>query len=105
MAKEKVVVPVERAIRVLNQALRDDPKAVNKLFNIRVRCNEKLAKHPTIQVKGSPGRKKYTVGLLGIINGIFGISKHRRGYGFLTMYCNDLHYPNTLIRFERTKRT
>jgi len=43
-------VSPEEAVEVLNEMLKLDAAAVIKLMNMRVPCNEQLAKHPTIQV-------------------------------------------------------
>jgi hypothetical protein len=63
-------VSPEEVVEVLNEALKLDAAAITKLVNMRVPCNEKLAKHPTIQVAKDKDSTK--VGMLGIINGIFG---------------------------------
>lgn len=57
-----------RVCELLNEALRLDPDAIDALFRHRVPCNESLAAHPSIQVTTEP-----TVGLLGLLNGLFGI--------------------------------
>lgn len=61
---------VEQAVRLLNEALEADPEAIRKLVDFHVDCNIKLAGHPSIQVRTV--NKSDSVGLLGIINGIFG---------------------------------
>lgn len=68
-----------RAVEVLNRALEADREAVTALFNTRLRCNEKLADDPTIQVGGWQDGKS-TIGPLGIINGIIGIQENGWGY-------------------------
>lgn len=65
--------PVDRAIKVLNQAIELDKEAITALLFLRVSCNEDLANHDTIQVLAST-HKNYQVGVLGIINGILGIN-------------------------------
>lgn len=62
-----MTVSIDDIVDVLNQAAASDPVATGNLIAQRVKCNTKLADHPTIQV--SP---EQTVGLLGIINGIIG---------------------------------
>lgn len=57
----------QKAVDVLNEALKADRQAVTLLLLNRVGCNEKLAAHPTIQVLDNAGP---AVGILGIINGI-----------------------------------
>jgi hypothetical protein len=63
---------IESAVELLNGMLEADRDAITVLITKRVLCNENLANHPTVQVhdydNGTP-----SVGLLGILNGIFGI--------------------------------
>lgn len=59
-------------LRILNEAYAADPAAIHALICNRVPCSRSLADHPTIQVEVNtvPLRESYSVGLLGIINGI-----------------------------------
>jgi hypothetical protein len=68
---------LEDAVLTLNEALRFDPKAITELIDHRVPCNPDLADHATIQTMPSFGANK--VGLLGILNGIFGTASDGRG--------------------------
>ena len=62
---------IEQIVAVLNEAYKADPAAMRALIYSRVPCNEKLADHPTIQVSViSATPELYTVGALGVINGI-----------------------------------
>ncbi len=73
MIKESV--SVDEVIKLLNEALQLDQIAMSRLCANRVKCNEYFAKHKTIQV-GIVAKSKpieYEVGLLGILNGLFGI--------------------------------
>jgi len=64
----------------LNSMLAVDPDAIEALVNHRIDCNETLAGHPTCQVRARKGGgPPYTVGFLGVINGILGIDD--RGWG------------------------
>ena len=58
-------------VKYLNALLVLDQKAMTELFQQRVQCNEDLSNHSTIQVLNKEG-KNY-IGLMGIINGIFGV--------------------------------
>lgn len=58
---------VDEVIKLLNEIVKLDQKAMTHVVNHRVSCNEELTEHPTIQC----GKAK-TVGFLGIINGLFG---------------------------------
>ena len=53
----------------LTRAFVADPEAVKKLFEFRVPCNQQLADDPMVIVNDE-GDGTFTVGLLGIINGI-----------------------------------
>lgn len=79
-------VTVEHAVAVLNEALALDPKAIGALLATRIPCNAELAEHPTIQVCEDP-RGKTTVGILGMLNGIFGVTS--KGNGFIKAVLDD----------------
>lgn len=64
---------VKRALLVLNDALNRDPQALTELVNTRISCNEKMTKHPTVQVKVY--HDDYKIGILGLINGILGYKR------------------------------
>lgn len=71
---------LKNAIKTLNDAFNSDPDAISKLFEYRVTCNEQLANHPLIQVR-EEDNGEFTVGILGILNGIFG--KDNKGVGYI----------------------
>jgi len=103
---------IDHAIKVLNEILMLDKKAIESLISNRVECNEALADHPTVQVgaimnkTSSCGKSEYmgseitgyNVGLLGIINGLFGVDENKCGY-IAARYNDD----GNLICFERFK--
>lgn len=64
---------VKNALDLLNEALARDPLALTQLLNARVSCNERLVKHPTIQVGLYDGEAK--LGILGLINGLLGYKR------------------------------
>lgn len=76
------LVSVERAVHILNEINMLDPEVLGTLIQTRVVCNEKLAGHPTVQVGVVQinDEPRYHVGLLGIINGIFGIDSDSWGF-------------------------
>lgn len=76
--KIRNIVTIDRAITLLNEILELDSKALHSLINSRVSCNKELANHPTIQVN-----EFHQVGLLGVLNGLFGIDKN--GWGGICM--------------------
>lgn len=71
-------ITAEYAVKILNEALALDPEAIRGLCCRRVPCNEALSLHPTIQV-GRLG-DEWEVGLLGILNGLFGINGNGWGH-------------------------
>lgn len=65
---------IDTAVRILNEALRDDRAAITALAAHREPCTFQLEAHPTIQVirpEHADGRRGGAeVGLLGILNGV-----------------------------------
>lgn len=90
----KEAVSIDDVILVLNDLLAADPDAAHALVEQRVKCSEKLANHPTIQVHCLDGQKP-TVGLLGVINGIFGVDQD--GWGPIVAVFED---DGRLVRFQ-----
>lgn len=60
---------------MLNEALRADRDATEALLRHRVVCNGELAAHPGIPVvnEGTQDKPIYVIGLMGFINGVFGV--------------------------------
>ena len=88
---------ITQAVKVLNEALESDPIAMNQLINLRVICNEDLARHPFIQVgKDNRYQRVWWVGLFGIINGILGVDEE--GWGFIEAEINDT--DGMVVRFH-----
>lgn len=97
-------VSIDDALKVLNRALLADPKAMAALREAKVECNRKLAEDPEVQcgMKRHPGsvhdvyqddepvevggRNIYTVGFLGVLNGIFGIDDRTRHGALAAVY-------------------
>lgn len=82
---------------ILNEVVEKDPEAANNLFGHRVECNKKIADHPTIQVSMYPPDNIPKIGIIGILNGMFGIRKN--GFGALAAEIDD---NNKIIRFVET---
>lgn len=106
-------VSIEQAIEFLNNALTLDRKAITNLCNQRVICNFEILNHPTIQAgwwpkdgsmpdPGSPnendGKSEPRVGIIGIINGLFGVDED--GWGFIAAHYDE---SGLISKFERTK--
>ena len=64
-------VTLDETIDYLNGLIETDRVAIAALIANRVPCNQQLADHPTVQVFRQHGG--YLVGLLGILNGLFGV--------------------------------
>ena len=73
----KPAITVVDVITLLNEAVALDRPAMAALLANRVPCNVALADHPAIQVQAQHGG--YHVGLLGIINGLFGTDDDGKG--------------------------
>ena len=72
-------VDVERVLEVLNRMAREDRFATLKLVEARVCCNRALGEDPDVQVIRTCATGQLKVGLLGVINGLFGCDE--RGHG------------------------
>jgi len=106
---EALSAMIDKAIEVLNRAVKQDAQAMTYLMEYRVQVNDGLADDPTIQVldytdivqKGPMGleRKTPVLGTLGLINGIFGIRED--GWGYITMVADDT--TGLILRFQRTR--
>ena len=70
-------VSADDVIRYLNELVEIDPLAIRALMCTRIPCNEALANHPTVQVSEWP--EGCHVGVIGIINGLFGTDEEGRG--------------------------
>ena len=81
---------VTQAIKVLNEALEADPEAIKQLLFHRVSTNVGMAEHPTIQVHGPP-EGGYTLGILGLINGLLGAWPDTWGYVCVEVDDHDGH--------------
>lgn len=74
-------ITVDRALEVLNRALKADPEAIRELILHKIECNDELADDPEIQIGlYDMGGPTTTVGILGLLNGLFG---EQEGWGAL----------------------
>ena len=88
--KASTVTP-QAAVEFLNQLNRLDPRTMYQLCagTLRAHCNEAMANHPTVQCldlqacvmpSGYPrSGHRYEVGLVGILNGLFGVDQFKYG--------------------------
>lgn len=75
--KVRPVTPLD-IIALLNEASMVDRAAIRALVEHRVPCNCGLADHPTIEV-GCTEDGDPRVGMIGIINGLFGVDEDAYG--------------------------
>lgn len=76
---------VKDVLELLNHLLDVDREAMEALVNLRVKCNEKVADHEFVQVLDDNG--SYSVGILGLLNGLFG-KDEKTGYGYISAVYN-----------------
>lgn len=89
---------VDEAIEVLNRIHGADPSVLPALINHRVPCNAALAADPTVQVGASPDEPDgpYEVGLLGVVNGLFGVDD--QSWGFIAADYDDQRQLRGFVR-------
>jgi hypothetical protein len=74
----KEVVTIQDVIDLLNKLIYWDQSTAQRLLTHREPCNPFIALHPTIQVgKDEPGNT--VIGIMGILNGLFGVRDDGRG--------------------------
>lgn len=93
----KPTVNVEDAIDLLNEILELDPAAAHALVENRVTCNDALADHASVQVQADNTR--LSVGLLGVLNGLFG--SNEEGWGPIAAVFDD--DGEVLLRFQPSR--
>jgi hypothetical protein len=87
-------------INFLNSILKIDNLALNELImNKRVSCNKELGEHPTVQTLCDDNGSNYTVGLLGLLNGMCG--KNEDGWGYIVARVDESN--NEIISFIHIK--
>lgn len=88
---------IDQAIEVLNRIHKADPSVMQSLIFHRVPCNQLVADDPTVQVGHSEHLSEgWEVGILGIINGLFGVDENKWGH----IYANfDDH--GVLVNFSK----
>lgn len=73
----KESVTIDETVAFLNELFAIDPTMLKAMIINRVPCNQKMADHPTVQVWDFDGDTR--VGLLGFLNGLFGVSDKATG--------------------------
>jgi len=92
----------DNAVKILNEALELEPDVIRRMFYFKFCVGPGLVEHPTIQVLKADNVRDFdihTLGVLGLINGLFGIRAD--GYGRIT----GIYEDGVLVRFESTKLT
>jgi hypothetical protein len=94
----KESITIDETIDLLNELLKLDKSAISALvLNHKNPCNRELAEHPTVQVTALMDGNGYHVGLLGIINGMFGTFPD--GWGPIMVIIDKKE--NLVLYFER----
>lgn len=75
----KSSITPQDACDLLNELLKLDYDCVHALVANRVPCNKQLADHPTVQAQDYSDDPKFRVGLLGFLNGLFGVREDGMG--------------------------
>src|SRR5512142_1114730 len=75
-------VKPQDVVDLLNELLQMDRDAIGCLVEYRARCHDNIVNHPTVQCVGQ------TVGMLGILNGLFGV-EDRTNYGAIAANYDD----------------
>jgi len=79
MEKVKDSVTIIETVKFLNELVELDPVAINAIFSMHIGCTKAMADHPTVQV-GVLAQDYFTVGLIGILNGLFGADEYQWGH-------------------------
>lgn len=82
-------VSIDEAVTYLNDLIALDRQAMAALVANRVPCNRALADHPTAQVAAQHGG--FQIGMLGVLNGLFGCDALENGYIVFVFEEGDLH--------------
>jgi len=75
----KETIKAQDVSDLLNDLLKLDYGCITSLINNRESCNDAIANHPTVQVQQYIDDKFPKVGLIGILNGLFGIAPSGMG--------------------------
>lgn len=93
-------VTPQQIVDYLNHLLKIDYNTIENYCFSRICCSKKLAKHPTAQVhKDEFGN--YSIGLLGILNGLIGVDEE--GYGCIAADMKDGNIKKFVLLKNRIK--
>lgn len=96
----KQFINVDDVIVLLNDLIELDKSTIHALVETRVTCNDSIKNHPTVQVMSKDNVNE--VGLIGIINGLFGTLEGEKFYGYGPICAEFDDVTGDLIRFKRT---
>jgi len=77
MMKQSIIV--NDVCSLLNEMLKLDYDCTHAIVSYRQKCNDLIANHETIQVQQYKGDEFPKVGIVGILNGMFGIREDGMG--------------------------
>lgn len=89
-------VTLNEAISYLNELIELDRITIQSLSRKAAKCNEALAEHPAVQVGTHKGGTY--VGLLGVLNGLFGVDED--GWGSIVFVYED----GRLVKADRAEK-
>ena len=92
----KTCISVQDVCDLLNELLKSDYDCNGIVLN-RTKCNDKIANHPTVQVHEDEEGSRF-LGLIGIINGLFGINENGMG-----AICYEIDDDDKIIQFKLTE--
>lgn len=93
---------IDHVLAVLNDCASRDPRALITLVGTRVSCNRALAEHPAVQVGADLARGEFSVGVLGLLNGLCGVIPDgpKAGWGYITALINEAEGTICFVRTE-----
>ena len=96
----------KKTVDYLNEIFETDPEFIGVMFSFRVRTNNNLAAHPSVQVIAHDG--EYSCRLIGLFNGLCGVYGDDHQTGPIGMIVEDgelqgfaLVDPSSLVRTEK----
>ena len=93
------IIDPQIIIDKLNQILLKDSIAISALIEHRIPCSDLLGKDETVQCNFDKDINGFTVGMLGIINGLVGVKDD--GWGFIQAEYDD---NDKLIKFSLNEK-
>ena len=79
----KNIITIDNVVNLLNDLAEKDNECIKNLCLTRIECNDLIANHKYVQVHQKP----QSVGLLGILNGLFEVNDF--AWGCICMHIHD----------------